>query len=101
MFYIFKALTGKWGEYHYHPAFHHRLFYRLKSAICLLLNREPSCAVYSDPYFVQEMIHITWTDGGVSPGTVHGPAVYWGECIIVGPGFWRGWWSMFHSESSD
>lgn len=74
-----------------------RLFYRIKAALCLLLNREPDASVD----LVYDGIVIAMVGGGVQPGSVNGPTVYWGVELKVGIGIVGNWWATLNSVSSD
>lgn len=100
MFYFWKALTGKWGD-RWLSNRRHRIFYRLKAAICLFLIREPSHDVWDDPYIYDAMVYVTYTNGGTTPGTDSYPTSYWFEAIVTAPGIFRGWWATIYQDSSD
>lgn len=101
MIYTWKALTGASGEKIWRVPHMTMMFYRFKAAICLLLNIEPSQAVWDNPYIYERIIHVTYTDGGVTPGTDSHPTSYWFEAIVTAPGFLRGWWATIYQDSSD
>lgn len=96
--YVYKALFGKWGEHPWRTPLHRRLFYRFKAAVCMLFNIEPSSEQWRDPEIYEDLIHITYTNGGMSPGNPNHPDIYWYEAIVVTS---QGWWATVHSDSSD
>lgn len=92
---IKAVLTQKWSGQRW-PGSRWHVFYRLKAALCILLNREPAKDVE-----VYEHVYVCWTDGGVSPGNPNHPTIYWSEAIVVGYGFWHNWWCTYYQDSSD
>lgn len=93
------CFTGEWGEKSVHdstPAIV-RGFYRLKAAICMALDREPSRRAQYD----------LWTDGRVITYIASGTSYshdsvneHWFECILVGHGMFTNWWVTIYSASS-
>lgn len=93
--YIHYALRGKWGEeQNYFISEHWRWFYRLKAALCLLLNLEPPKGT-----FVSFHVFVTYTDSGTSysPGE---PTEYWFEAIVVGYGVFSNWWATVYQDGT-
>ena len=89
-----QALVGAWAgdsDYYIQPRF--ALFYRLKAALCLLLNREPQ----DDPY--EDRVAVTYLKGGSYAGAGE-PTVHWCTGIYTGYGLLRGWWccEMYDSD---
>jgi len=100
MDFAWQALVGEWSpDWRERNAPFMRVFYRLKAALCLLLNREPSRRDEYDLWTYS--VIVTYTGGGMSPGTVHGPEVHWCEAILVGRGVLRNWWACVAQASSD
>lgn len=99
MDYVLKALTGKWPiEAWYKLQTNHRTYYRLKAAICLLINREPSRRDEYDLWTYS--VIVTYTDGGVSKHGGYEPDSYWCEAILVGRGVLSNWWACVAQTSS-
>lgn len=93
---IKSSIFGKWsGDSEYFVPRWQSTFYRLKAAICLALNRQPT----KDINFYSENIVITYINGGsyYVPGE---PTVYWSECIAVGHGLFKNWWAAIYSDSN-
>lgn len=101
LWFVWKALIGKRGENQWRVSTRRMIFYRLKAAVCLLLNIEPAKVTWNDPYIYEDMIYVTYTDGGVSHNGDIKPTTYWSEAIVVGPGIFRNWWACVYQDSSD
>lgn len=91
------ALFNKWAHEYYERV---QWFYRLKLALCILLNRDPPPAIDAYDLFTY---HVTacCIDGGVSAGTDNSPTIYWSDVLIVGKGLLSNWWWSEYQYSSD
>lgn len=99
------AFTGHWngGDWIINSRFE-RWFYRLKAALCVLLNREydhRKAGELWNWFYDGQFLPVVSVHGGVQPGTVHGPTVYWAEELAVGRGVFRNWVYVVNSVSSD
>lgn len=88
------VLTGKWSgdsEWYIPPRW--EWFYRLKAAICVLLNREPD---KNTPVWMH--IDVTYTAGGSYFSFYDSLTHHWGESIKVGYGIFSDWWCTYYQD---
>lgn len=90
-------LKHKWADRDYRYS---QLFYRLKIAICILLDIEAPPAIEAYDLSTYH-VRVCYIAGGIAPGTDNSPTVYWSDALVVGHGLFKNWWYTEHQESSD
>lgn len=96
---IHASLFGKWNgsSERYIPRYS-EWWYRLKAAVCLLLNLKCRGEEAQRDYWENKvMITILRGGSGYVPGE---PTYYWWEGIVVGHGLFCNWWAEYESEST-